>query len=82
MKVLVKVQNAERDAGYIEVIPQSKIYSKDLKDYLGSVLLSPDADFSIFPRDLIEELVFKGEPFMCSIPLDKLVDPAKSYIIP
>ena len=79
-KVPVTVQVDRWRAGYIEVVPKVPVYSRELNGYLGSVSLSPDDDYSIFPQVALEMLVDFGETFDCTLDISVLGDPLTTYV--
>ena len=70
IRIPAKVQSDPVRPGYIEILPQVPVYSRELKDYVGSISLSPEADFSFLPGDKVETFLNTDEPFICDVPIE------------
>jgi hypothetical protein len=78
-KIPVHVENEYwhsngKPTGNIVVTPKVKVYSPKLKDYMHSLVYSPDSDYSVFPQEELESLVFRHVPFDCEMNFSDLFD--------
>ena len=74
MKIPVTVKESRYHGTVIEVtFPKHDIYSKYLKDQLGSCGIGLDK-MDIFPKDKLEKLFYDGEEFEFELPVEFLLD--------